>query len=196
MASSCALRLGAAERYGRPMSDALPALVTEAEFLALPASMTQTELLDGEVIVSPAPTFRHQDVLRRLVVALSAWADAAEDVHVVGQAPVDIRFGPGRILQPDAFVIRGSVDLDRDGPLEQVPMLCIEVLSRDRVYDRVTKRLVYATAGVEEYWTVDPAGAIERWIGDGLARRDVLTDVLASPRLPGFSLKIGSLFPR
>lgn len=178
------------------MSDAQPALVTEAEFLALPASMTQTELLDGEVIVSPSPTFRRQDVLRRLVVALSAWADAADEVHVVGQAPVDIRFGTGRILQPDAFVIRGTVDLDREGPIAQVPLLCIEVLSRDRVYDRVTKRLVYAAAGVEEYWTVDPAGVIERWTGEGLARRDVLDDVLVSPRLPGFSLEIASLFPR
>jgi Uma2 family endonuclease len=70
------------------MNAARPAMVSEQEFLSLPETMERIELLDGEVIVSPSPTPWHQELLRRLVVALSAWA--AEPGHVsppVGGGP-------------------------------------------------------------------------------------------------------------
>lgn len=53
---------------------AISPLVSERQFLALPESNERIELLDGEVIVSPSGTCWHQEVLRRLVQALSAWA--------------------------------------------------------------------------------------------------------------------------
>ena len=37
-----------------------------------------------------------------------------------------------------------------------VPQLMVEVVSLKRSYDRITKRAIYADAGVEEYWIVDP----------------------------------------
>jgi len=40
-------------------------LVTEAEFLARPESTHTIELIDGEVIVLPSPSYRHQKVLGR-----------------------------------------------------------------------------------------------------------------------------------
>jgi len=35
-------------------------LVTEDEFLVLPESVEKIELLDGELILSPSPTAKHQ----------------------------------------------------------------------------------------------------------------------------------------
>ena len=144
------------------------AAMTEAEFLRLPVSMNKVELLDGEVVVAPSPTYRHQAILTRIVIALQAWAEKQKRAVTVCQSPLDVRFGPGRILQPDAFLLFGRVPLAHQGPIDRIPALCVEILSEDRVYDRVTKRLLYAAAGVKELWVVDTAGAVERWTGKGL----------------------------
>jgi Uma2 family endonuclease len=168
--------------------------VSEKEFLDLPESTDKIELVDGEVVVSPSPTYWHQEILMRIVGALRAWAAKQKRPVTVGQAPLDVRFAPGRILQPDAFVLFRRLPRHHTGPIDDVPALCVEVLSDDRLHDRVTKRLLYAAAGVTEYWIVEPAGLIERWTGPGLGRAEEHRDRLASPVLPGFSLDLRRLF--
>lgn len=172
------------------------ATVSEEEFLALPETTEKVELLDGEVIMAPAPSVLHQDVLGTLVYALRTWARAQPTPVFVGQSPLDVRFGPERILQPDALLILGRVDTRRKGPIDRVPEIVVEVLSpTDRVYDRVTKRLVYAEAGVVEYWLVHLAGFIERWSGPSLERNEVPLERVTSPLLPGFDLDVRTIFP-
>jgi Uma2 family endonuclease len=107
---------------------------------------------------------------------------------------LNIRFGPSRILQPDAAVVLERIPRDQRRPLDRVPDLCIEVVSADRVYDRVTKRLIYAEAGVRECWVVEPAGLVERWTGPGLARSEEVRGTLATPLFLGFSLDVAALF--
>lgn len=169
-------------------------LVSEAEFLSLPESNDKVELMDGEVVVSPSPSYWHQEVLARIVGALRAWAASQERPVTVGQAPLDVRFGEGRILQPDAFVLLSAVSRDLDGPIDRVPELCIEVLSTNRVFDRVTKRFIYAEAGVAEYWTVEPAGVVERWTGPALSKREVVEGRLTSIVLPGLTIELTAIF--
>jgi Uma2 family endonuclease len=169
-------------------------LISEKDFLSLPESTAKIELVDGEVVVSPSPTYWHQEVLMRIVGALRAWAARQKRPLTVGRAPLDVRFAPGRILQPDAFVLFARVPRSHTGPIDTVPALCVEVLSDDRLHDRVTKRLLYAAAGVTEYWIVEPAGLVERWSGAGLARADEVRDRLTSSLLPGFSLDLRRLF--
>lgn len=74
---------------------------------------------------------------------------------MIGLAPLDVRLKSGRIVQPDLFVCLAGYPLDR-APLDVVPELTIEVLSAQPTYDRFAKRLIYAEAGVREYWLVDP----------------------------------------
>jgi Uma2 family endonuclease len=105
-----------------------------------------------------------------------------------------VRFAPNRILQPDAMVFLARIPRDQRGPIDRVPEICIEVLSTDRAYDRVTKRYVYAAAGVTEYWIVDPARFVERRSGPGLGDEEIASERLASPLLPGFELDIAKLF--
>jgi Uma2 family endonuclease len=177
------------------MSTAARALVTEEEFLALPETTERVEWIDGEVVVAPSPSFWHQEMLSRIVAALRAWALARPDV-TVAQAPLDVRFGTGRILQPDAMVFLRRLSPDLEGPIVVVPELCVEVLSRNRAYDRVTKRFVYAEAGVQEFWIVEPAGVIERRHGDGLNELEAVTGTLETPLLSGFALDVPSVFRR
>jgi len=58
----------------------------------------------------------------------------------------------------------------------------------------VTKRFLYAEAGVQEYWLVDPGGLIERPSGPALARGEEIATTLRSTLLPGFALDVPTLF--
>jgi Uma2 family endonuclease len=176
------------------MRGAARPVLSEEAFLRLPESTAKIELLDGEVVVSPSPTYWHQEIVGRMVVALRAWARRQKRPVTVGHAPLDVRFGRGRILQPDVFVLLARVPRTLEGPIERIPELCVEVLSEDRVHDRVTKRLLYGAAGVREYWVVEPSALVERWCGPGLARAETVRRRLSSPVLPGFVLDLRRLF--
>lgn len=129
------------------------AFITEKEFLSLPMSKERIELIDGEVFVSPAPTVFHQYLVGRLHYLLMQWAEGRPPSWV-GLSPLDVRIAPMRIIQPDiSLFLRGMPR--REGPINVVPDLVIEVLSQNRSHDTVTKKRLYAQAGVREYWVVD-----------------------------------------
>ena len=167
---------------------------TEEEYLALPESIQRMELLDGELVCEPSPGLAHQEHVGALFAALRSWAQSCSPSPSVLLGPLDIRFAPGRILQPDVCVFLEPLPRDTATPIVRVPDLCIEVVSQRRTYDRVTKRLIYAEAGVREMWTLLPTGqTVERWTGPRLERREELRDRVVSPLLPGFSLAIATL---
>jgi Uma2 family endonuclease len=172
-------------------SEAQRGFVTENEFFSLPESNQLVELLDGEVYMPPAPSPLHQQVVGRLYREVSAWADAHPPAFV-GLAPLDVRLAPNRVVQPDVFVLLGGL-LAPEGPIEQVPELVVEVLSQNRSHDRITKRLVYAQAGVVEYWIVDP---MERSIEicSGLNTVEVASTRAESRVLPDLALDLAALF--
>lgn len=166
-------------------------LVSEEEFLSLPESHERIELIDGEVILGPSPTPRHQLVVSRLCRDLGAWADANPPTFV-GLSPLDVRIGECRIVQPDVFLVLGGV-ADLDETVLAVPELIVEVMSTNRGHDRVTKRFIYAQAGVKEYWIVDPlARRIE--VCHGLDSIDEHTDVVRSAVAAGLEISLADLF--
>ena len=175
-------------------SPAADHLMTEAEYLALPETMTKTELFDGELVRQPSPGGEHQHSVGRLHLLLANWAATAMPRAEVWLSPLDVKFAPGRILQPDLLVFLEPLVRPVRMPIDRVPDLCIEVVSTRRVYDRVTKRLAYGEAGVRDYWTVVQAlGFIERWTGSHLAMREECRDRLMTPLLPGFELDVMAL---
>jgi Uma2 family endonuclease len=169
--------------------------VTEAAYLEIPESPEKIELVDGELVVTPPPSYSHQVIAAKLVGALMAWAAGRSPAVTINFAPVDIRFGAGRILQPDVIVFFDDLEHQGTQVLDRIPELCIEILSpKNRSYDRTTKRYLYAEAGVEEYWIVDPVGLVERRTGTSLEHRWDVDDVLHSDLLPGFELPLSKLF--
>jgi Uma2 family endonuclease len=71
---------------------------------ALPDDGQRYEVLDGALFVTPAPTWRHQQVLRQLFRALGDHVET----HRIGWAlwaPADVEFSPRRLVQPDFFVV-------------------------------------------------------------------------------------------
>jgi len=136
------------------------------DFLAFPESMTPTELFDGEMIVSPAPSFRHQKFVYRIAKLIEKLSGT--EPHL---APLDVILNPGTVAQPDILWISPDSTrcIERDGRLYGPPDLCVEILSPSTArLDRTTKFIAYESAGVSEYWIVDPtAEIIEVWTLQG-----------------------------
>ncbi len=119
------------------------------------------EIMDGELIVSPAPTFEHQSVVTRFGAYLMRAEEAGYGRVVV--APVDVVFGRYRTAQPDlVFIRRERLNVIVRGKVRGVPDLVVEVLSPStRAQDLGSKLLAYAEAGVPAYWVVDPEPPVE-----------------------------------
>ena len=74
-------------------------------------------------------------------------------------APLDVFCEGADPVQPDIVaLLPGSAAIGAGRGVEGAPDLLIEVLSpADRGHDLLTKRALYARAGVREYWIVDRA---------------------------------------
>ena len=119
------------------------------------------ELIDGTLIVTPAPSWRHQRAVARLLRTLM---DAAPDGGLeVLAAPFDVRLADDTVLQPDVLVCHVTDLTQRNLPV--APLLAIEVLSPStRLVDLNLKRARYEAAGCDSYWAVDPtAPSITAW---------------------------------
>lgn len=143
------------ERWSMGVMTALPRVVGEwtvDDVDRLPDDGLQYELLDGVLLVTPAPTMWHQRATGRLLVLLTEACPRGFETFV---APLDWR--PDRLtsLQPDVLVVRNE-DV-RDGDIGAALVLAVEVLSPSTTRkDRTLKRSRYEEAGVGSYWIVDP----------------------------------------
>ncbi len=125
------------------------------------------ELIEGELLVTPAPRLAHQAAAFELCRLLDEYL-AGERVGLAFLSPSDLALRPGSITQPDVFVIPAETSAAGNA-LEwsdvRSLLLAIEVLSPSSWRsDRVVKRDFYLASGVSEYWIVDlDARVIERW---------------------------------
>ena len=146
---------------------------------ALPDDGNRYEIVDGELLVTPAPSWRHQDAVLALAVLLKPFAERHE-LHCL-IAPADVTFSPRRVVEPDLFVVP-RVDGRPPSCFEEVGrlVLAVEILSPSTARaDRHVKRRLYQSEGVAEYWIVDVAARfVERW-RPGDNEPEILTDSLA-----------------
>jgi Uma2 family endonuclease len=109
------------------------------------------ELLDGTLIVSPAPGMPHQRVVAVLIVLLEQ--ACPEDLVVFPN--VNVRLDTATALEPDVVVARPT---DPGGArLVGPPLLAVEILSPDSALrDLNLKKAAYERYGVPCYWVIDP----------------------------------------
>jgi Uma2 family endonuclease len=167
---------------------------------ALPDDGNRYEVVDGELLVTPAPTAPHQRAVAEFLVLLREYARLSG----VGEAlasPADCELDPHGMVQPDVFV-QGYLDgrlapaWNAGAPL----LLVVEILSPGTARaDRTVKRRRYQRAGVPEYWIVDLDGrVVERWRPDD-ERPEVLGESLAWHPAPGadpLTIALPPLFAR
>jgi Uma2 family endonuclease len=126
---------------------------TVDDLARMPDDGFRYELFDGVLVVSPAPFIRHQRAARALFRLLD---EACPPELEVFFAPFDFQPTRSRSFQPDLLVVR-SADLVEEAALTLPPLLNVEIQSKgSRSLDRVFKRDMYATSGVDNYWLFDP----------------------------------------
>jgi Uma2 family endonuclease len=174
--------------------------LTYPELRLMPDDGKRYELIDGEVIVSPSPSEKHQRASGRLYVS---WFIHVENKKLgrVYYAPFDVVFGEKTALQPDLlFVSKARLGIIGPEYIIGAPDLVVEILSPSRpAYDRVTKLEQYALHGVAEYWIIDPMGeSVEIYVLTGkryeLKGTFTGSQVLRTSLLPGWELPVSALF--
>jgi len=158
---------------------AMPAQQTEwtVEMVrALPNDGNRYEVIDGELFVTPAPSWTHQNAVLELAMLLKPYLGEHDIGHVM-IAPADVVFGPRNMVEPDLFVVplvEGAVPRawEEVGRL----LLATEVLSPSTARtDRREKRELYQSKAVPEYWIVDvDARTFTRW-----RRDDTVPEILS-----------------
>jgi Uma2 family endonuclease len=124
---------------------------TVSDLDRMPDDGHRYELLDGTLIVSPAPGPPHQRVAAVLVVLL----ELACPEELVVFPNVGVRIGPRSALEPDVVVARPS---DVTGArLARPPLLVAEILSPDSALrDLNLKKAAYERFGIPSCWVIDP----------------------------------------
>jgi Uma2 family endonuclease len=130
--------------HGRPF--------TVDDLEAMPDDGNRYELIEGTLLVSPAPGRRHQTVVGKLFVALDAACPSHMQTLI---APFAVRPSLTTELQPDVLVGRDEDFTEKLLPV--APVLAVEVLSPSSVLSDLNyKKAAYQRFGVPNYWVIDP----------------------------------------
>lgn len=119
---------------------------------------TRLELVHGDIIVSPRPSYEHYRADNELRFILMGHIKQHDLGELVGD--VDTIFGQFDVRRPDIIFIAKARTRLRDRKKHGIrfaPDLCVEIVSPDsEVRDREDKFELYAKHGVANYWIVDP----------------------------------------
>ncbi|WP_051276593.1 Uma2 family endonuclease [Desulfovirgula thermocuniculi] len=174
-------------------------IYTYADYAQLPEGAPY-QLIGGKLVMTPAPTPRHQAILRRLGVKMANFVEE-KGTGAVYFAPVDVYLQETEVLQPDiVFISRERFFIIGAEKIEGAPDLVVEILSPSTAYyDLRHKFKVYARCGVKEYWIVDPMEkSIEVYGGEGgrftLIAKAEGTGKVESRIIEGFAVELEEVF--
>lgn len=167
------------------------------------------ELIEGRLVMLPAPGFRHQALLMRLALRLVDHFGRDQESRVL-VAPLDIVLDEHNVLQPDVMVFPEGVPMDVAVHDKPPPLWVAEILSPSTAkVDRDVKLPLYAAGGVAEAWLVDPrrrmievhdlaggtAGSTSAGGVREIPRIDCGdTEIARSAILSGFAIDVGEFF--
>lgn len=132
-------------------------IYTIDDIYALPDG-ERAELIDGKIYYMAPPNRIHQKISWKLHQAIANYIDSNKGVCEVYAAPfaVFLNEDDKNYVEPDISVICDKDKLTDKG-CNGAPDWIIEIVSPNSKYmDYFTKLFKYRTAGVKEYWIVDP----------------------------------------
>ena len=170
---------------------------TVDEVLAFPSDGNRYELVDGELLVTPAPSFKHQVVVSDLAISIGHYLKQRPGTARLLIAPADISWNREQLVQPDLFVVPAGEVTSSWASIKTL-LLAVEVVSPSSARgDRLAKRRLYQRQGVAAYWIVDPDARLgEVWHPED-ARPEIVTDTLrwrVTPEAPELVIDLGELF--
>jgi Uma2 family endonuclease len=171
---------------------------TIEDLLQMPKDGRLYELVDGEILVSPAG-MRHSEIAGKIFHYIATFLDE----HPLGRvypADVGISLPSGNVRSPDVTFVRNEKLPDGKSPEgfgAVTPDLVVEVLSpSDRLKEVGRKIGEFLDCGVGLVWVVDPKSetvTVYRSLSstESFAQSDTIT---AEPVLPGFSCAVSRFF--
>jgi len=173
--------------------------LTYQEYAELPEG-SPYQLMDGELIMVPAPTPDHQRILRKLGFLLLQFVEE-KNLGEIFYSPIDVYFTEHDTFQPDiVFISTERLSIIGQQKIEQAPDLVIEILSPSSAYyDTGRKFTVYEQSGVREYWLVHPERKkieiyTKREAEFQLVQAEAEKGLLSSVLLEGFSVVVEQIF--
>ena len=130
---------------------------TVDDIYALPEG-ERAELIDGRIYYMAPPGWKHQKLSMFLSMEISSYIKKAGGGCEILAAPFAVFLNADDLnyVEPDISVICDQSKLDEKG-CHGAPDWMIEIVSPgSRTMDYMTKLFKYRTAGVREYWIVDP----------------------------------------
>ncbi len=151
---------------------------TVDDVLAFPKDGNRYELVDGELLVTPAPSTTHQTVVARLCTWIGSYLENRLGIAHLFVSPADISWDREKLVQPDLFVIPAD-EVSGSWKTAQTLLLAVEIVSPSSARgDRLIKRHLYQRQRVTTYWIVDAdARLVEVWHPDD-DRPEIVTDLL------------------
>lgn len=173
---------------------------TYKDYLELPDDGNRYEIIEGELIMTPAPIPKHQIVSMELLLQLKLFVDKHQ-LGLVFHPPCDVLLTEKDLVQPDIFFIaQKNRKIITEKNIQGVPDLIIEILSpATAYYDLIEKKELYEKFGVKEYWIVDPK---KQWIeiytlGEGkykIHMRRERSGKIDSLLMKGFEIELKKIF--
>jgi Uma2 family endonuclease len=178
----------------------LPAPLTVKDYRDLPEAGPRYQLIEGDLFMAPAPNRFHQDISRNIEFILVSYLKKHRS-GVVYNAPFDVYLNDINVFQPDiVYISKRNSRVLTDAGVEGTPDFVVEILSpKTAKFDLEPKRHVYAKAGVEEMWIVDPVKqtvAVYRLREDSEKPRITLgvSDTYSTSVFEGLCFKIADFF--
>ena len=146
---------------------------TYDDYAALPDDGNRYEVIEGELVMAPAPRVDHQRCSLNLILIVGPHVKA----HNLGEvlaAPCDVVLDKRNVLQPDLiFISNARAEVITEKNLQGAPDLAVEILSPSSLRrDRIQKMRIYARHGVPHLWLIDAqARTLEEFVLDGSTYR-------------------------
>ncbi len=137
-----------------PKYNNMPA--TPEQYFQLKDDGFRYELINGRLVMVPAPTLKHQDISLEMAMNIRAFL-RTNPIGVVLAAPCDVRLGD-EVYQPDIIFVRNdNFDIITEKRIIGAPDLLVEILSPGTMgNDFGIKFYHYEMCGVKEYWIIHP----------------------------------------
>jgi len=139
--------------------------LTFADYLNLPPIMQRYDIVNGEMVMSAAPTGRHQAIIGNIYAVVRTYLhENRRGIIIFAPCDIVIRRDPLHTRQPDLFMFLQSRedigDLENllDQPvIERAPDVTIEIISRHETRRSLAAKVEdYRIIGVKECWMVSP----------------------------------------
>lgn len=130
--------------------------LTVDDYLLMPDHGRLLQLIDGDFIMAPSPSLKHQEVTRNIEFEFAKFLEK-NPIGKILNAPIDYYVDKYDVVQPDlVYISKEKYRILFEKGIKNTPDLIIEIISKGTEnIDKNLKKDLYWRAGVKEYWIVN-----------------------------------------